>query len=463
MAKVLIVGPAKATADRLSELLDSLGHAPTRIPTAPQSLRALDEDLYDLLLVDLVPCDATALELIREVAKRWSELPIIVAGGGNTVSETVEMIRAGASDFLVQRFASDELAYVINKAIVGMASRASEPPQRALRGEPTLIGNASPMRILRETIARAASASATVLIRGESGTGKELVARAVHDSSARRQKPFVKIDCTSLPETLLESELFGYEKGAFTGAVAAKPGRVELAQGGTLFLDEIGDIPAKMQAKLLRLLQERRFDRVGSKQPTRVDVRFVLATHRDLETMVANSEFRADLFHRINVVQLWLPPLRSRRDDIEPLVHHFLRELSAANGRATLTITTEALKVLRKQRWPGNVRQLENFVERLVVLAEGSTIDAALVERLLVQRPSFVTQSTTTETTETTTVSDEKLPTESLFEQAARVAETDTLLRTLKQTSGNRSAAARVLGVSRQTLYNKLKLLGIQH
>jgi len=396
---------------------------------------------------------------LREISKRWSGLPIVVAGGGNTVAETVEMIRAGAADFLVQRFDPDEVSYVINKGLVAAATRSSEPPRMSVRTESGLMGNASPMRELRETLRRAAAASATVLIRGESGTGKELVARAVHEQSARRLKPFVKIDCTSLPENLLESELFGYEKGAFTGAVAAKPGRVELADQGTLFLDEIGDISPAMQAKLLRLLQERRFDRIGSKRPTRVDVRFLLATHRDLDTMVENGEFRADLFHRMNVVQLWLPPLRSRRDDIELLASHFLNEFAAANGRTNLAIEPDAVKLLRKQRWPGNVRQLENFMERLVVLAEGNTIDTAQIERLLVQRPSFVTQSTTTSTAVAVQASS---PSDTGLEQAVRAAETDALVRTLQCTRGNRSAAARVLGVSRQTLYNKLKSLGIE-
>jgi len=459
MAKVLIVGPDRPIPDPLYDVLVSLGRAPARVATVAQALETLEQDLYELLVVDWQASYAAGLELVRELGKRWAELPIIVVGGGTTVAETVEMIRAGASDFLVQRFDADEVAYVTNKALVGAAPRASEPPRRSARSESSLMGNALPMRELRETIRRAASATATVLIRGESGTGKELAARAVHDESPRRLKPFVKVDCTSLPENLLESELFGYEKGAFTGAVSAKPGRVELADGGTLFLDEIGDISPALQAKLLRLLQERQFDRIGSKRPTRVDVRFLLATHRDLDTMVENKEFRADLFHRINVVQLWLPPLRSRRDDIELLVVHFLAEFAKVNGRSHLTIEPEAQKLLRKQRWPGNVRQLENFVERLVVLADGNAIHVAQIERLLVQRPSFVTQSTTTASEAPVQVSP---PADSALEKAVRAAEAETLLRTLQRTHGNRSAAARVLGVSRQTLYNKLKILGIE-
>jgi two-component system response regulator AtoC len=460
MAKVLIVGEEKPTADPLREMLVSLGHVPARVATAAQSLEALDQDLHELLVVDLQAPYGALLALVREVGKHWPELPIIVAWGGSTVAETVELIRAGVSDFLVQRFDSDEVRYVTHKALVGAAPLASQPPRMFARSESSLIGNALPMRELRETIGRVASAIATVLIRGESGTGKELVARAVHDESPRRLKPFVKVDCTSLPENLLESELFGYEKGAFTGAVSAKPGRVELANGGTLFLDEIGDISPTLQAKLLRLLQERQFDRIGSKHPpTRVDVRFLLATHRDLDTMVENKEFRADLFHRINVVQLWLPPLRSRRSDIELLALHFLAEFAKLNGRSNLTIEQEAMKLLRKQRWPGNVRQLENFVEQLVVLADGNTINAAQIERLFVQRPSFVTQSTTT-ATEASVQGNQS--TDSALEKAARDAEAETLRRALQRTRGNRSAAARVLGVSRQTLYNKLKILGIE-
>jgi len=457
MAQVLIVGSENPASDPLREMLISLGHAPTRAGAAAHSLRALHDNLYELVVVDS-RSHAAGLELVREISQRWPELPIVVAGGGTTIAETVEMIRAGASDFLVQRFDPEEVAYVTNKVLVAAAPRSSLPPTMSTRGESSLVGNTSPMRELRETIRRAASATATVLIRGESGTGKELVARAVHDESPRRLKPFVKVDCTSLPENLLESELFGYEKGAFTGAVSAKPGRVELANGGTLFLDEIGDISPTLQAKLLRLLQERQFDRIGSRRPTRVDVRFLLATHRDLDTMVENKDFRADLFHRINVIQLWLPPLRSRRGDIELLAIHFLSEFGKLNARPHLTIEQEALKLLRKQRWPGNVRQLENFVERLVVMADGNAIDTTQIERLLVQRPSFVTQSTTTGGV---TPVQESSPADSELDKAVRAAETETLLRTLQRTGGNRSAAARVLGVSRQTLYNKLKMLGL--
>jgi two-component system response regulator AtoC len=459
MANVLIVGPDKAAADLLRELLALGEHASNHTSTATASLEALDADLCDLVIADLERLGSPELGLLTEITTRWPELPIVVAGAPATVPEVIQAMRAGATDFLLKRFDVDEVAYVVNKALIGASARASEPPRNVPRAGVSLMGETEPMRELRDTLRRAASANATVLIRGESGTGKELVARAVHDASPRKAKPFVKIDCTSLPEALLESELFGYEKGAFTGAVAAKPGRVELADGGTLFLDEIGDVSLGLQAKLLRLLQERTFDRIGSKRPTRVDVRFVLATHRDLDTMVENKDFREDLFHRMNVVQLWLPPLRSRRDDIELLAVHFCARFAAANGRSDVVLLPAALKVLRKQRWPGNVRQLENFIERLVVLADGGAIEATQVERQLVRRPQFVTESTTTKNAIPVSSTPPPL---SALDEAVRVTEKETLKQTLLRTGGNRTAAARVLGVSRQTLYNKLKGLDIQ-
>jgi DNA-binding NtrC family response regulator len=457
MANVLIVEPDKAAADLLCEFLSNSGHTSKHTASAAGALELLDAELCELVIADLEGLGSPGFGLLTEISTRWPGLPIVVAGAAATVPEALQALRAGASDFLLKRFDVEEVAYVVSKGLVGASRRASEPPRSAPGVGSSLMGESEAMLEVRDTIRRAASAKATVLIRGESGTGKELVARAVHDASPRAAKPFVKIDCTSLPEALLESELFGYEKGAFTGAVAAKPGRVELAEGGTLFLDEIGDVSLPLQAKLLRLLQERSFDRIGSKRPTRVDVRFVLATHRDLDTMVENKDFREDLFHRINVVQLWLPPLRSRRDDIELLATHFCAAFAAANGRPALVLRPDGLKLLRKQRWPGNVRQLENFVERLVVLADGEAIGAAQVERQLVRRPQFVTESTTKSAEPATS------PTSlSALEEAARVAEKETLRQTLLRTGGNRSAAARVLGVSRQTLYNKIKGLDLR-
>jgi DNA-binding NtrC family response regulator len=352
---------------------------------------------------------------------------------------------------------AEEVVYVTSKVLASAASGANRPPRTASRNSP-LLGESEAMQKLRDLIKRVAVGSATVLIRGETGTGKELVARALHAHSPRKDRPFVKIDCASLPDTLLESELFGYERGAFTGAVTRKIGRIELAERGTLFLDEIGEITPVIQAKLLRLLQDREFERLGGRASQRVDVRFVLATHRDLDAMVENGSFRLDLYQRFNVVTLWIPPLRARRDDVELLATEFTRRFAEENGKRGLELTREAVRVLRSQRWPGNVRQLENFIERLVVLSSSDQLTASAVERELVQKPEFRTQRT--EGLGTQTEPDSVEP--QALAEAVRRAERAALLAALKRSAGNRSVAARVLGVSRATLYNKLKELGIE-
>jgi two-component system response regulator AtoC len=323
-------------------------------------------------------------------------------------------------------------------------------------------------------------------VRGESGTGKELAARAIHDASPRASGPFVKIDCTSLPEHLLESELFGYEKGAFTGAVARKPGRAELADKGTLFLDEIGELSLPLQAKLLRLLQDRQLERLGGTRTISVDVRVVAATHRDLESMVERQQFRLDLFYRLNVVPLWLPPLRARREDIDVLVEHFCKLLGRANGKPQIGIDRDAVRALRQQRWPGNVRQLQNFVERLVVLSNGPIIKEEDVRAELSRQVRFATQPGTAlrlsppqlpdaaaapaseQPASDPTSVDEKPPAMRTEPQAVvpldlelRAAEKKALERALAVAKHNRSLAARLLGVSRSTLYAKLEEHGL--
>jgi two-component system response regulator AtoC len=458
MANLLVVDPDVASAASLNALLVPAGHVAKIVSTSAEALKALEGDLFDLVFVEMRLPDGGGMELLGHLTKRWPGLPIVMVAANSTVAEAVSAMRSGAADFVVKPMVADEIRYVTTKVLAGAAPSAAEPPISIPAHDSKLIGQSDPMRQVHEMVGRAAASSATVLIRGESGTGKELVARAVHERSARRDQPFVKIDCTSLPDSLLESELFGYERGAFTGAVARKPGRIELAEGGTLFLDEIGEISAAMQAKLLRLLQAREFERLGGKQTLRIDVRFILATHRDLETMVKNGTFRQDLFYRLNVVPLWLPPLRARRDDISLLVHHFSALFASANDRPGLTFSPEALRFLRSQRWPGNVRQLENLIERLVVLADGPSIGIEAVQREFVQRPQFTTQATGTQGAPPSSA---RVSSALALDEAVRRAEKEALLRALERTGGNRSVAARVLGVSRATLYNKLKDLGI--
>ncbi|HEX4335924.1 MAG TPA: sigma-54 dependent transcriptional regulator [Polyangiaceae bacterium] len=320
-----------------------------------------------------------------------------------------------------------------------------------------MVGTSAPMQRVHELVEKASRSSATVLIRGESGTGKEVAARSIHEGSSRRDGPFVKLQCSALPDTLLESELFGYEKGAFTGATARKDGRLELANGGTLFLDEIGDITPATQVKLLGVLQDRAFERLGGTERIHIDVRVIAATHRDLDAMVKHGEFRADLFYRLSVVPLWLPPLRTRREDIAALAKHFCSTFGAANSREAVELSEEALAQLRRQRWPGNVRELENFVERLVVLAEQDVIDASAVLRELSSgTPAFVTQAT-----QTTDVREIPASAEGLLDRERREAEKRALVSALERSRGNRTEAARALGVSRRTLYNLLEDHGV--
>jgi two-component system response regulator AtoC len=312
-----------------------------------------------------------------------------------------------------------------------------------------MVQTSQAMKSVSTLVERAAKGTATVLLRGESGTGKELVARAIHEASPRHEGPFVKIHCAALPDALLESELFGYEKGAFTGATCRKPGRIELAHGGTLFLDEIGDVSPSTQVKLLRVVQERELERLGGTQTVKVDVRFVAATHRDLEAMIAAGDFREDLFYRLAVIPIRLPPLRERREEIAPLVANFCATLGPANAKPGVRFDREALALLEAAAWPGNVRQLQNFVERLIVLSETDTMTATDVRRELAAGAAAVIAPPSVAQTHDT------------LEAGRRAAERDALQRALTNAGGNRQIAARLLGVSRRTLYYKLAQYGL--
>jgi two-component system response regulator AtoC len=342
-------------------------------------------------------------------------------------------------------------------AIVDKALAITGEETDVVEASELVVGSSASMQELHALIQKAAAGSATVLIRGESGTGKEIAARAIHQRGPRRRMPFVKIQCGALPDSLLESELFGYERGAFTGAMARKPGRVELAQGGTLFLDEIGDITPAMQVKLLRLLQDREFERLGGNTTLKVDVRFIAATHRDLESLMKLGEFREDIFYRLAVIPIWIAPLRTRREDIEQLARYFCKRFAEIHERPGLEMTDPALKLLRRQRWPGNVRQLQNFVERLVVLADGKVIDEADISRESSSPASFSTQTTSTESEAPPEPQDNV----KALEQRRREAERKALLQALDRAQGNRTIAARMLGVCRRTLYNLLEAHGV--
>jgi len=452
---VLLVGSPSGD----SSVREALASEPFELVAAPESaaLATLEERAIDAVVLETTAEAATTTALLATLQDRWPGLPVVIVTDDASPERIAEIVALGASDLLLRPVAAPQLAFAVRKALAtAQKTAAAPPPPRAETG--IVFGRSPTMQSLRELIDQVAPSTSTALVRGESGTGKELVARALHRLSPRVNRPFIKIDCTSLPETLIESELFGYEKGAFTGATAQKLGRVQLADTGTLFLDEVGELALPLQAKLLRLLQDREFERLGGKQTLRVDVRVIAATHRDLEGMVQKGEFRQDLFYRLNVVPLWIAPLRARRADVPELAAYFCEEVVKASGRAPVALSAEALKLLSSQRWPGNARQLQNFVERLVVLCRSGTISDADVKAELERPVRFATETGTVGAD--ASGAPDGGPALALGE-VVRSAERQALVRALEQAAGNRSAAARLLGVSRTTLYTKLEEYGL--
>jgi DNA-binding NtrC family response regulator len=448
---VLVVDDDAAVGTVLGALLEQAGMSATHVGSGEAALRVLEQRSWDVVVTDLRMPGIDGMDLLARIGERWPETPVVVLTAHGDVPLAVEAMRRGAAEFLLKPFDREQIVFAVRKALVA-ASHAAAKPASAPDPRAPVVSGSPATREVNDLLARAAKSVATVLIRGESGTGKELAARAIHDQSPRRSGPFVVIHCAALPDALLESELFGYEKGAFTGAACRKPGRVELADGGTLLLDEIGDVPLHMQVKLLRVLQERAFERVGGTQTIHVDVRFVAATHQDLDAMVRARTFREDLYYRLSVIPIHMPPLRERPEDVAPLVERFVARFCDANGKRGLTIDAAAVARLRRESWPGNVRQLQNFVERLVVLVDGATIGLEDVERELARSAAIRSSA-------------EPSPAASnaggTLEDRRRQTEREALREALDRAHGNRTVAARILGVSRRTLYNMLSLHGL--
>lgn len=345
--------------------------------TAENGKKAIDlasANPIDVLISDLIMPDITGVEVLQKVKQLHPNCAAIIVTAYGTIKSAVEAMRYGAFNYLQKPFDMDEVRLVIKKAVEHGALKAENQELKQQLKTSVRLENldciSGKMQEVYKVVERVADSRATVLIRGESGTGKELIARALHYNSPRANKPFVAVSCAALPESLLESELFGHEKNAFTGAATAKPGRFELAHSGSLFLDEIGDIPAAMQIKLLRVLQEWEFERIGGTKSIKVDVRLIAATNKDLEKAVADETFRSDLYYRLNIVSIFLPPLRERLEDVPTLVEHFLDKYNKQNSRKIKTVTQETWDMLTAYRWPGNVRELENVIERSVVLSE---------------------------------------------------------------------------------------------
>jgi nitrogen regulation protein NR(I) len=462
--QVLIVDDEPNLRKILAAQLSRDGYDVMLAEDGEQGLALLRENHIDLVVTDLKMPKVDGMTLLREALRELPELPIVMITAHGTVDTAVEALKLGAFDYLTKPFDKDEVRQVVAKALK-TRQLAEEEASTAEKDEPGarfgIIGESPGLTDLYAVLERVADSPTTVLITGESGTGKELVARALHDHSSRSTKPFIKVNCAAIPKELIESELFGYERGAFTGAVSSKPGRFELANGGTLFLDEIGEIPVEMQVKLLRALQESEFERVGGIKTMRVDVRLVAATNRDLKKLIAQGAFREDLFYRLNVVSIRLPALRERGTDIPLLVDHFLAKFNGRLKKQVAGVEPEALDLLSAYTWPGNIRELENVMERAVLFCDAQKLR---VEDL----PGELRGSAGSAAPPAADASsgDVALPAEGGLKEHVKVAmsrlERDLVSRALKQTNNNVTHAARLLKISRKGLQLKMKELGLR-
>jgi len=445
---ILVVDDEPNVRKVLGALLEQAGYVTTRAAAASEALDLVRSQDPDLVITDLKMPGMDGLELLRRLKEGFPEIPVVLLTAHGTVEAAVEAMKEGAFDFLTKPFDKARVLEVVAKAL-GQGERARREFQGPLAtGAPCgIVGQTAAIDAVRRLIERLSPAPSTVLITGETGTGKELVAEALHRMSPRGGAPFVKINCGALPETLVESELFGHERGAFTGAAQARAGRFELAHGGTLFLDEIGELPPAVQVKLLRVLQDGMVDRIGATESRRVDVRLLAATHRDLDEEVGRGRFRQDLLFRIRVVELKVPPLRERLDDLPLLVEFFLDKQSKRLGVARPTVGPGTLDALRARPWPGNVRELENAVERAVLLARG---------------PSIGPEDFAIDATGEGAGAQPAAGIKSAAREAAATAERRLIRAALDSTGGNVTRAARRLGLSRRGLQLKLKELGLR-
>ena len=444
MAEIVVVEDETNLRSLFEDVLTRRGHHVVAFASLAAAQAHLSAQLPDVLLLDVKLPDGDGLVLLESLRKRKLRVPTVVMTAFGTIDRAVQALRAGATDFLVKPFDNARLVLSVEGAVAA-SERLEELELSAGTVEDSeaarpLIGAEGGLRAVVALLPRVAATDATVLITGESGTGKELVARAIHAASPRLDGPFQAVNCAALPASLLESELFGFERGAFTGAHARRIGLIESANGGTLFLDEIGDMSIEAQARLLRVLQERELVRIGGRDAVKVDVRVVAATHRDLDALVKSGGFRSDLLFRLNVVPIRLPPLRDRTQDLPALLGHFLERHARRHRLEALQPSAEVLGWVRLQSWPGNVRELENWAERAVVL-----------QRFEVSGPVAVAP----------TIAPAGVPVRSLHEAVAE-AERNAVLAALRSTKGNKTEAARVLGISYKTLFNKLHEHGIR-
>jgi DNA-binding NtrC family response regulator len=412
--------------------------------SAAEAMALLQKSSAEVVLSDVRMPGRDGLALLEEIQEKLPHPPLmILMTAFGSIQEAVAATKQGAFDYLTKPFGMDMLEHALQKALevrkLRNENRSLRRNLQTRRTQHGLLGNSTAMQKLREKIEMIADSRGTVLLQGESGTGKELAARAIHEAGGRRERPFIRINCAAIPETLLESELFGYERGAFTGAVQGRPGKFELAHGGTLLLDEISEMPFGMQAKLLRVLQEREFMRLGAKYATKTDVRIIATSNRNLHEEIRGKRFREDLYYRLNVIPLLIAPLRQHKEDIPMLAQHFVEAFCVENGKAVLGLAERVVAKLMRLDWPGNVRQLQNVIERAVIMCSGEVIDEAILDLASEMHGSHAGVELTNDLT-------------------LREMERELILRKLRHTGGNRTRAADELGISVRTLRNKLHL-----
>jgi nitrogen regulation protein NR(I) len=466
MSKVLVVDDEPNILGAFKELLGALGHEVAAEPCADTALSRLGEEAFDLVILDICMPGKDGLEALREIKARQPKLPVIIVTGQGTMETAIEATRCGAFDYQLKPFDPEEVLRTVERALSGariMKGPVAIGPDTAANGQ-AIVGRSPAMQEIYKAIGRVAGTDVTVLIWGESGTGKELIANAIHQHSLRHAKPLLAVNCAAIPETLLEGELFGYERGAFTGATGRRIGKFEQADGGTIFLDEIGDAPLSIQAKILRVLQEMKFERLGGNETIRSNVRMLAATNRNLERAIADATFRADLYHRLNVVSLHVPPLRDRREDIPLLVDYFLARFAAELNFDKPLMADDALQSLVAYSWPGNVRELQHRLRRAVIFTRGYPIQAA--DLLFVQNSM---EEAPDDPAETADAQWRRLVRNHLdnhrgpraHEELVETIEKMLLAEALERSHGNQTQAARLLGLPRATFLTKVEKYGL--
>ncbi|QSQ26481.1 sigma-54-dependent Fis family transcriptional regulator [Pyxidicoccus parkwayensis] len=461
MAKVLVIDDEANLRKVLAAMLRRDGFDVTVAENGEQGLAEFHKNGADIVVTDLVMPKVGGMEVLGTVRAANPDVPVIIITAHGTVDSAVDAIKAGAFDYITKPFDQVELSSVVAKA-----AKTNESARRSVRADvkarAAIIGDSAQIQEVYKIIDKVADTPSTVLITGESGTGKELIATALHGASSRRDKPFIKINCAAIPATLLESELFGYEKGAFTGAVTSKPGRFELADEGTLFLDEIGEIPVEMQVKLLRALQEGEFERVGGIKTTRVDVRLVAATNRDLQAEIEAGRFRKDLYYRLAVVPITLPALRERRSDIPMLARHFVDKYNKRLNKKIEGIAEDAMALLQGYAWPGNIRELENLIERVLLFADGPLITVKDLPEPVRSGAGVQAGAASPAPSPSMEVPTGEVGLKDIVRMKAAELERDLIVKKLEETGGNVTRAARLLQISRKSLQTKMKEFGLR-